>query len=88
MASKVYFTDMRTRNDQCLQDKLLKLIRKAGFDSIDFNDHYAAIKLHFGELGNLAFLRPNTVSITSVLPAPIKPKKPSISPLFTSKLIL
>lgn len=59
MASKVYFTDMRTRNDQCLQDKLLKLIRKAGFDSIDFKDHYAAIKLHFGELGNLAFLRPN-----------------------------
>ena len=50
MASKVYFTDMRTRNDQCLQDKLLKLIRKAGFDSIDFKDHYAAIKLHFGEL--------------------------------------
>src|SRR5574344_921646 len=59
MASKVYFTDMRTRHEECLQEKLLKLIRKAGFDSIDFKDHYAAIKLHFGELGNLAFLRPN-----------------------------
>ena len=59
MASKVYFTDMRTRHEECLQEKLLKLIRKAGFDTIDFKDHYAAIKLHFGELGNLAFLRPN-----------------------------
>ena len=35
MASKVYFTDMRTRH-------------KAGFYTIDFKDHYAAIKLHFG----------------------------------------
>ena len=59
MASKVYFTDMRTHGDKCLQDKLVKLMRAAGFDSIDFKDHYAAIKMHFGELGNLAFLRPN-----------------------------
>ena len=26
---------------------------------IDFKNHYAAIKMHFGEPGNLAFLRPN-----------------------------
>ena len=59
MTSEVFFTDMRTRGDKCLQDKLRKLLDKAGFSSIDFKDHYAAIKMHFGEMGNLAFLRPN-----------------------------
>jgi uncharacterized Fe-S center protein len=32
---------------------------KAGIDKIDFSRKYAAIKIHFGEPGNLAFLRPN-----------------------------
>lgn len=40
-------------------DKLLRLIRKAGIDSIDFERKYVAIKIHFGEMGNLAFLRHN-----------------------------
>ena len=31
----------------------------AGMGQIDFEDKFAAIKLHFGEPGNLAFLRPN-----------------------------
>ena len=30
---------------------------------IDFQDHYAAIKIHFGEYGNLAFLRPNYAKV-------------------------
>jgi uncharacterized Fe-S center protein len=38
---------------------LNKLITKAGIDAIDFKNKYVAIKLHFGEPGNLAFLRPN-----------------------------
>ena len=32
---------------------------KAGISNIDFEDKYVAIKMHFGEPGNLAFLRPN-----------------------------
>ena len=28
-----------------------------------FRDHYAAIKIHFGEYGNLAFLRPNYAKV-------------------------
>lgn len=57
--SKVYFTDLRTRNGENLLQKLEKLVRKAGMTAIDFRDKYAAIKIHFGEPGNLAFLRPN-----------------------------
>ncbi len=57
--AKVYFTDMRTTPTCNLQQKLEKLIRKAGIGDIDFDKKYAAIKIHFGEPGNLAFLRPN-----------------------------
>lgn len=58
--SKVYFTDFRTRvfNDSLL-NKLTRLIEQAGMGNIDFNNKYVAIKIHFGEPGNLAFLRPN-----------------------------
>ncbi len=57
--SKVYFTDMRAKPGMNLQQKLRRLILKAGIGDIDFTDKYAAIKIHFGEPGNLAFLRPN-----------------------------
>lgn len=60
MKSKVYFTSMRTQafgNGLC--DKLDKLLDKAGIGKIDFSRKFVAIKIHFGERGNLAFLRPN-----------------------------
>ena len=57
--SKVYFTNLRTKNNDNLQQKLERLIRKAGIGEIDFDGKYAAIKIHFGEPGNLAYLRPN-----------------------------
>jgi uncharacterized Fe-S center protein len=40
-------------------DKLERLVRRAGIEQIDFASRFVAIKIHFGELGNLAFLRPN-----------------------------
>ena len=58
-SSKVYFTDMRTKMGESLLAKLDKLIVKAGIGQIDFKQKYVAIKIHFGEPGNLAFLRPN-----------------------------
>lgn len=58
-ASKVYFTNLRTHNGDNLLKKLTRLIKKAGIGEIDFEDKFVAIKLHFGEPGNLAFLRPN-----------------------------
>jgi len=57
--SKVYFTNMRTKFNESLPMKLQRLIKKAGIRDIDFEKKYAAIKIHFGEPGNLAFLRPN-----------------------------
>lgn len=57
--SKVYFTNLHTKNNDNLQQKLARLIKKAGIEEIDFTKKYAAVKIHFGEPGNLAFLRPN-----------------------------
>ena len=57
--SKVYFSDMRALPGTNLQEKLEKLIKTAGIGDIDFDGKFTAIKIHFGEPGNLAFLRPN-----------------------------
>ena len=57
--SKVYFTDFRTGFGVPLTAKLQKLIRLAGIGSIDMDGKFVAVKMHFGELGNLAYLRPN-----------------------------
>ena len=57
--SDVYFTNMRTKVGESLLVKMERLIGKAGIKNIDFAQKYTAIKIHFGEPGNLAFLRPN-----------------------------
>ncbi len=58
--SKVYFTDFRTEAlGDGLTIKLQKLIRKAGIGNLDLDGKFVAIKMHFGEKGNLGFLRPN-----------------------------
>lgn len=58
--AKVYFCDFRTHTGGAtLPQKLQKLMRRAGIGEIDFENKFTAIKMHFGELGNLAFLRPN-----------------------------
>lgn len=58
--SKVYFSDFRTKAfGDSLPTKLKKLIKKAGIDQLDMQGRFAAIKLHFGELGNISYLRPN-----------------------------
>ena len=62
-ASKVYFTDLRTSFNENLPQKLERLIKTAGIGQIDFTNKYAAIKIHFGEPGNLAYLRPNYAAV-------------------------
>ena len=57
--SKVYFTDFRTKLGEGLPTKLKRLIKDAGITDIDMDNKFVAIKMHFGELGNLGFLRPN-----------------------------
>lgn len=59
MSSKVYFTNMRATPELNLLQKLEKLIKSAGIGEIDFKKQFAAIKIHLGEPGNIAYLRPN-----------------------------
>lgn len=65
--SKVYFTDFRARPGYNLLQKLEKLVKKAGIENINFENKYVAIKLHFGEPGNLAYLRPNYAKVIADL---------------------
>lgn len=58
-ASKVFFTSLRTNPHSNLLDKMERLVRRAGIDTIDFDKRFAAIKIHFGEPGNVAYIRPN-----------------------------
>lgn len=57
--SKVYFTDFRTRLGEGLPSKLKRLMKAAGIQDMDMDHKFVAIKMHFGELGNLGYLRPN-----------------------------
>lgn len=57
--SRVFFTDLRTTPGNDLMTKLLRLVRRAGIEDVDFSDKFTAIKIHFGEPGNLAYIRPN-----------------------------
>ncbi len=57
--SKVYFTNLKTKPNMNLIQKLETLVKKAGIETIDFKNKFTAIKIHLGEPGNLAYLRPN-----------------------------
>ena len=57
--SKVYFTNLRTTPSSNLLDKMERLVKRAGITNIDFKNQFTAIKIHFGEPGNLAYIRPN-----------------------------
>ena len=65
--AKVYFTDFRTKPNVSQGVKLQKLCRQAGLGRIDFEGKFVAIKLHFGELGNFAYIRPNYVKAVADL---------------------
>ncbi len=57
--SNVFYTDFRAKPGLNLLQKLQKLIAAAGIETIDFEKKFVAIKIHFGEPGNLSYLRPN-----------------------------
>ena len=63
MASEVFFTDLRTGPGNNLLVKLENLVSTAGIGKIDFRDKFVAIKIHFGEYGNMAYLRPNYAAV-------------------------
>ena len=61
--SKVFYTNLRTKAGNGLLNKLETLIDAAGIGDIDFKDQFTAIKLHVGEPGNMAYIRPNYASV-------------------------
>ena len=63
--SKVYFTSFKTSFTENLMQKLARLVKTAGIENIDFDGKYTAIKMHFGEPGNLVFLRPNYAKVVA-----------------------
>ena len=58
MAAKVYFTDMRAGHNKSLLDKLELLFNRAGLPEVVKPGDLVALKLHFGEKGSTAFIRP------------------------------
>jgi uncharacterized Fe-S center protein len=58
MPSKVYLTDLRTGFDNSLLTKIQRLARAAGLEQIVAKKGLTAVKIHFGERGNTAFIRP------------------------------
>ena len=54
--AKVYFTDLRTSPTSNLLDKMERLVKKAGIAQLPLKDSFVAIKIHFGEPGNLAYI--------------------------------
>ena len=64
-SSKVFFATFKVSENENLLQKLHRLIKRAGFENIDFQGKYTAIKIHFGEYGNLAFLRPNYAKVVA-----------------------
>ena len=65
--AKVYFTDFRVPVGVNLLQKLRNLCIKAGIKNINMEGKFVAIKMHFGELGNLAFIRPQYVKVIADL---------------------
>lgn len=66
-ASKVYFTNFHATLQENVQQKFARLLLTAGMDQINFQNQYVAIKIHFGEPGNLAYLRPNYAKVVADL---------------------
>jgi len=58
MKSKVFFIDMRARYQENFLKKLENLVNTAGLSETFKERDLVAVKLHFGELGNTAYIRP------------------------------
>ena len=65
--SKVYFTFFITTVGTSLLQKLKNLCIAAGIKKIDMKGKFVAIKMHFGELGNMAFIRPQYAKVVADL---------------------
>lgn len=55
--------NLRASQAGSLLQKLERMVRKAGITSMDLKDKMVAIKIHFGEFGNLAYIRPQYAAV-------------------------
>ena len=55
--SKVYFTDLRTTPKRNLFNKIEDLLNRTKIDTKIMENDLVAVKLHFGEYGNTAYLQ-------------------------------
>jgi hypothetical protein len=58
MRSTVYFADLRATTKESFIDKIGRMVDTAGLSDCFKKRDLVAVKLHFGELGNTAFIRP------------------------------
>ena len=58
MTSKVYFIDFRATSKESVIDKIARLCEIAGIKDVVKKKDLVAVKIHFGEKGNTAFIRP------------------------------
>lgn len=56
--SDVFLADFHMNSETNFLKRFEDLVRKAGIGTIDFGKKFVAIKIHFGEYGNVAYLRP------------------------------
>jgi uncharacterized Fe-S center protein len=67
MTATVFFMDLTATSRENLPRKLVRLIQAAGIDTVLAENDLTAVKVHFGEQGNTAFIRP--LYIRSVIQA-------------------
>jgi len=58
MAVKVYFATLENSKETSPLNKISKLLHRCDIRSVFDKNELIALKVHFGELGNIAFLRP------------------------------
>ncbi len=75
MTSKVFYTSLRAGREMSLLTKISILAKEAGLKKILKKNGLTAIKIHFGERGNTAFIRPLLVRpiVDAVIEAGAKP---------------
>ncbi len=61
--AQVYFTNFRTTLEENIPAKFSRLLKESGIEKINWEKKFAAIKMHFGEPGNLSYLRPNYAKV-------------------------
>ena len=65
--STVHWIDLRTTSSQSILAKLDMLLRKSGLAGLELTGKYTALKIHFGEPGNMSYVRPPFVAVISRL---------------------